>query len=399
MTDDTEPTIRPTLRDLRVEHTQQDGRPGVALSDPYGIAKGPIFVPDGLLPIVGRFDGTKTVAEIQAELEAAPGQELPSNLVAGLAAQFDEMKFLEGPAFRAEFDQVVAAFANQGTRPSPLAGITAGYPADAADLSDALESIVHRPTEGLRAPPRGLIAPHIDIGRGREGYSMAYSALAECEPADLYVVFGTGHNGPSAPVTGLRLDWETPLGTVRTDREFVDGIHERLGAPDPRDVLLHRDEHSIEFQVLFLQHVLRGHDFAVAGFLTGHLFPTDGPIGDSAPAKTILTAFREAAAASGKRVCFVGGADLAHIGPFFGDATPVDDTRLDQLASDELPKLQHLENADPDAFHAAVERGGNTDRICGTTPMYLTSALAGGAARLLHYGQAQTTDGSQTVSY
>jgi len=393
---------RPALRDLQVTHTSQDGRDGIALSDPLGIAEGQVFVPNGLLPIIARFDGTQTIAEIEAELLTASGEKVPSDLVSGLAKQLENLLFLDSPRFHRALADVTAEFCGMKSRPSLHAGVTAGYPDEADAAREALDSIVRRPTEELRTSPRGLVAPHIDIARGREGYSLAYSALAECEPADLYVVFGTGHHGPQNPVTGLSMDWETPLGTVATDHDFVDAVHGRLGPPHPLDLLLHRHEHSLEFQMLFLRHVLGDRDFKVAGFLTGHLMNTKPSIDDEPLVQSLLGVFREECErvrASGRTVCFVGGADLAHIGPFFGDPDPIDETRLERLTDEELPRLKHLQDGNPGAFFGAVEHGGNPDRICGTTPMFLTAALAGGPGQLLHYGQANATDGDQTVSY
>ena len=156
---------------------------------------------------------------------------------------------------------------------------------------------------------------------------MAYSYLAECEPADLYVVFGTGHQGPGAPVTALAMDWDTPLGTLTTDREFVAAIHDEVGQPDPVDQFLHRDEHSIEFQMLFLAHVLDAHveNARVAGFLTGHLPSAGDDVLRESYLTDLLGAFRKHTA--GRTVCFIAGADLAHLGPFFGDPDAIDDAQ------------------------------------------------------------------------
>ena len=47
-------------------------------------------------------------------------------------------------------------------------------------------------------PLRAAIAPHVDLHRGAPTYSWAYKALAEAQPAELYVVLGTCHT----PVQG-----------------------------------------------------------------------------------------------------------------------------------------------------------------------------------------------------
>lgn len=404
MEENTPSELRPTLRQLDVRHEERDGQTGVVLTDPLGISAQQIFVPTGLLPIVGRFDGDHSIEEIEAALTDQSGQAPPQGLVQGLYQQLEECDLMDGQRFRARLAGVADEFLAQPARPSSHAGVSAGYPGTALATAEALDSMVRRPPTDspLRPSPRGLVAPHIDLARGREGYSMAYSALAECEPADLYVVFGTGHQGPRAPVTGLSMDWATPLGNMSTDRDYVAAIHQRLGPQDPADLFLHRQEHSIEFQMLFLRHLVGNRPCQVAGFLTGHLPSTRARLEDEDYVGDLLGAFRDASAAvesSGRRVCYVAGADLAHIGPEFGDPLPIDAARLERLDDLEHQRLQHLERGDPSAFHASVERGGNPDRICGTTSMFLTASLAERPGRLLHYGQATAEGGVLTVSF
>lgn len=392
----TRPPVRPALRRLDVHPADHEGRSGVALVDPIGLSEEQAFVPEGLLPILARMDGSRTIAEIEAELRGA-GVPLPDGLVANVVRQLDEHLLLASDRFQAVLRRAVDEFLAAPARPARHAG-SAGYPADPDALRRELERLVPRPASTPGFPtPAGLVAPHIDLHRGREGYARAYGHLAACEPADLYVVFGTGHQGPSAPVTGLMLDWETPLGTVRTDRDVVAAVHRRIGEPNPEDVFLHAHEHSIEFQVLMLAHVLGEREFAVAGFLTGALPSTGGDPLQEPYLQRILEAFREATA--GRRVCFVAGADLAHVGPYFGDEEPVSDATLARLERADRERLAALEAGRPGAFHIAVERDDNPDRICGASPMLLAAALAGGEARLLHYGQALAPDRSQVVTF
>jgi AmmeMemoRadiSam system protein B len=387
--------VRPALRPLEAHRVTQP-QPGLVLIDPLGLAGDPTFVPEGLLPLVQLFDGARTVAEIEA-LFAQHGQVLPPDFVANVVQQFEERLLLASNAFASRVADAARAFQAAGVRPARLPG-SAGYPPEVPALRAALRAIVPPATAG-GAVVRGLIAPHIDLERGSAGYGRSYARLAASEPADLYVIFGTGHKGPLAPVTGLPLDWETPLGVVPTDRAFVAAVHARLGQPNPTDLLLHRDEHSIEFQVLFLKHLLGDRPFQVAGFLTGALHSECGDPGHEGYVDELLGVFRAAAAASGKRVCWIGGADLAHVGPYFGDPRPVDAERLERLRAEEHERLRPLLAGNPGGFHQAHHEAGNPDRVCGLTPIYLTAALAGGAGELLHYGQAAATDGSQVVSF
>ena len=63
------------------------------------------------------------------------------------------------------------------------------------------------------------------------------------------------------------------------------------------------------------------------------------------------------------------------------------------------PEIWHLENGGAGEFHRSIHAGGNPDRVCGSSPIFLTAALAGGPGTLLHYGQAVAADGSQVVSF
>jgi hypothetical protein len=399
MRQDSDALEHPALRPLEVRRVRQGKADGIALVCGLGIGQ-PTFVPAALLPIVGRCDGVRSTAAIAAEASAQLGEEVPEAFVRELVAQLDAQLVLTSPRFHRAVASAAAEFLASGVRPAAHAG-SAGYAADAAQLRRDLAQLVPAPTASL-PPLAGLIAPHIDLRRGRDGYAAAYGRLLAGAPADLYVIFGTGHHGARAPVTGLPMDWHTPLGVAPTDRAFVQAVHARVGASEPHDQLLHRGEHSLEFQVLFLQHLAERRGSAgvqVACFLCGALPSASGDPGDEAYAQRLLQAFRGAAAASGKRVCFVAGADLAHLGPSFGDADGIDDVRLQQLRRDEQQRLAHLQAGAPGMFHAALASDDNKDRICSMTSMWLVSSLAGGPGELLHYGQAAAPDGSQVVSF
>lgn len=400
MTSPRETPVFPAVRALDLERVTHEGEPGIVLHDRLGLSES-TFLPQDLLPIVGRCDGTRTVQEIRDEASEQVGEAIPIEFVTGLVEQLDARGLLLGPTYEAIATAAAEQFLAGGVRPARHAG-SAGYPVDATMLRAALRELV-TPATGPAPPLRGLVAPHIDLARGAAGYAAAYRRLLAAPPADLYVVFGTGHSGPDAPVTGLPLDWQTPLGTVPTDRTFIAAVHERIGAAAAIDLLHHREEHSLEFQMLFLQHLHErrggGRPFAVAAFLCGALPSAHGdPLAEDW-CQDLVAAFRAAEAASGKTVCYLAGADLAHIGPVFGDEDEVDDDRLAQLAAVERARLEHLAAGLPGTFHAAVVCDRNPDRVCSGPAITLCAALAGGRGELLHYGQAAAPDGSQTVSF
>ncbi len=389
----------PAFRPLEVQQGSHGRSRGLVLVCRLGISE-PAFVPAALLPIVGLFDGQRSVAAICAEAGAALGEVVEEAFVRDLVRQFDRRLLLHSDAWQRAVAARQQAFLGQRVRPPRHAG-SAGYPAEPSALRAALREVVPL-APGTGPAARGVVAPHIDLARGRAGYAAAYGFLGAAAPADLYVIFGTGHQGPAAPLTGLAMDWATPLGTVTTDRAFLARVEATIGPAAADDAFLHEAEHSIEFQVLWLQHLAElrgGAPFEVVGFLCGSLPSESGDPDQERYADRLLTALRAAATASGRRVCYVGGADLAHLGPFFGDGQPVDDARLARLQRDEQGHLDLLVQGRPGRFHQAIHGHGNPDRVCSAPAIWLTARLAGGPGRLLHHGQAAAADGSQVVSF
>jgi AmmeMemoRadiSam system protein B len=102
-------------------------------------------------------------------------------------------------------------------------------------------------------------------------------------------------------------------------------------------------------------------------------------------------------AAAGRAVCFVAGADLAHLGPLYGDAAPAAPARLAAAAADDRRTLGFLEAGDAEGFRADASRDDARRRICGTAPVYAAMRASGRGARVLHYHQ--WSDGTDSVSF
>ncbi len=105
---------------------------------------------------------------------------------------------------------------------------------------------------------RGVLSPHIDFHRGGSVYTWSYKELVENTQADTFVVLGVAHQYCRRRFALTSKDFETPLGLVPTNRSYLDSIVAMVGRDYFDDELAHRTEHSIEFQVVFLQYLLGG---------------------------------------------------------------------------------------------------------------------------------------------
>jgi hypothetical protein len=266
-------------------------------------------------------------------------------------------------------------------------------------LPDGPGPIDERPTRGAPAERgaaapgvRAVVAPHIDFHRGGPAYAWAYRELAERSQADLFVIFGTCHSGMEHPFALTRKDYASPLGDAPVDRDFVEALAARARQDCFASELAHRIEHSIEFQAVFLRYLYASRrevtivpvlaSFAHEAMLSGRR-PDDDP-----RVPRFLEAVAETIAASGRRVALIAGADLAHMGPRFGDPEPVSPADLEHIEREDTEMLETVAAGDAAAFFESVARDDDRRRICGFSPIYAMLRILGGAAgEVKRYGQ------------
>ena len=118
-----------------------------------------------------------------------------------------------------------------------------------------------------------------------------------------------------------------------------------------------------------------------------------GSPGDVPQIETFIAALRAGIAALGRPVIVVGGADLSHVGPRFGDAEAAD--ALAAMARQEgLAALDRVVAVDAGGFWQAVMADGNRQRVCGVSAIYtLLRLLAPSRGHLLAYNQGEDPAG------
>jgi AmmeMemoRadiSam system protein B len=351
---------------------------------------------DGYFHIVRHFDGQSTLSEIQGRVLRQTGMFLAQSELEELVRRLDAAMIIEGPTFAA-FHQ---SYRESGRRPAALAGRS--YAATLRALRAQLEQLfvdasgAGMPAERVTRSPsgfRGILSPHIDFQRGGPIYTWSYKELVEQSSADTFVVLGVAHQFCRRRFALTCKDFETPLGVVPTDRSYVDRIASLAGRDLFDDELSHRTEHSIEFQVVFLQYVLSGRrDFTIVPILVGSFHdlmeravdPIDDP-----DVSRFIQALRAAESASGKQVAYIGAIDLCHVGPEFGDGSPVDDGLREQVRLFDGSMLDRAAACDPGGWFQTAAGVGNRWRVCGLAATYtMLHAIGPAQGRLLKYNQA-----------
>jgi AmmeMemoRadiSam system protein B len=158
--------------------------------------------------------------------------------------------------------------------------------------------------------------------------------------------------------------------------------------------LLHRTEHSIEFQVLMLSY-LYGTSFKIVPILCGSYYKNskDDSAGFLHEAKQILEELGDSA-------LVIAGADLAHVGRRYGDSFDIDDDVIQRVDLRDREDIKVALECDADAFFQSVMKDSNERRVCGLNNIYAALKVLPSRAegKLLHYGYAHDPLGG-IVSY
>ena len=403
------PDVIPPLRPVEAFPLEHEGEECIVLRDPGGYAASMVVLPRGLVEIVALFDGANSIVDVQAAVMRKHGDLVTRQRIEELVEALDGHGFLDSPRFAELRRGVDAAFLESATRPASHAG--GAYPDGAEPLRQAFDRFFDPPEgpgpiEAGAAAPRsvtGIVAPHIDFHRGGPAYAWAYRDVAERCDADLFIVFGTCHAGMADPFALTRKDYDTPLGAAAVDRDVVDALARRARQDCFASELAHRMEHSIEFQAVFLRYLFAGRrDVTILPVLTSfaHEAMARGKRADDDPrVGRFLEAVGDVIATSGRRVALIAGADLAHVGPRFGDPERVTPATLAEIGREDRAMLEAVAAGDAEGFFESVARDGDRRRICGFSPIYaLLKTLGSGTGTLRRYGQWPDADGVVTFA-
>jgi len=400
---------RPALRAVEsvVVPDKENGRL-LVLRDTQGVTDAQAALPPILVPVVARFTGRSTCEEIAREVSIELGTEIPVDVVVRLAGELERGLFLEGATYREARGRVEREFAEATVRPASHAG--GAYHGERQKLERYIEqSCLAKANVGSVHPGRmvALVAPHIDPWRGAVGYGHAYGALAAAVPAeaDTFVLFGTSHAPMREPFALCRKAFATPLGPVDADEAGIDALAAVADGFDPyADQFNHKREHSLEFQAVFLKHLLADRELRIVPVLAGlaiHQASGEDPASDARVVR-FLDGVRALVEARPGRVVIVAGADMAHVGPRFGDETAYDGEQRRVLEDADRQSLDRAASLDAGGFWSHVAGDLEARRVCGLAPIWslLRSLGSSGArGRVLHYEQTVDGEDGSIVSH
>lgn len=233
----------------------------------------------------------------------------------------------------------------------------------------------------------GLVVPHAGYVYSGPVAAHAYTALADDGWPSSFVILGPNHHGAGAPLAVTKHDWQTPLGTVPIDPQLYAALAK---PPLEDDIRAHRDEHSIEVQLPFLQHL---HDAVrfVPICMAFQEYEVSAEVGD------LL------ASVQGKDVVMIASSDFTHVGPQYFQL-PTRGLTAPAFAKEQDAKaIERILALDPKGFAGKVAQAEIS--MCGYGPVtaMLTAAKRLGAtqAKLLKYATSSdvSRDTKMAVGY
>ncbi len=390
------PRLRHTIEPIRLP--DENGEAMFALRDAARLSDSVLSVSAAALHLLAMMDGSRTAAEIRADFARSTGVLIETGVVDGLLATLSNALFLDDDAFDAHYNARVAAYRAAPARPIRDAEALGVGEDDGEPFTTILGDA---PPTACPGRAIGLIAPHLDYPRGRPCYAAAYGALRGRPAPDRVIILGTNHFGRSASAVATAADFATPLGVTANDRDFLDRLEGEVGSLRGFE-LDHAAEHSIELQVLWLQHLFGADRFRMVPILCPD---PCGPTG-TAPLDGLGVDLRTLAAALGRLASeapgdtlFIAGADLSHVGPQFGDPDRLDDTFLASVRDRDAAAIAAVRSGDAETFRARVAADANPTRVCSAGCIFtLLTALPHADVHVLGYHQAVDDEGACGVT-
>jgi hypothetical protein len=389
------PKIRNGIEAVAAE---QEGREILVLHDRTGVSPD-LFLDRSAAAVLGLLDGTHTVRDVQVALMRRQGLGfVPLETVERFVRTLDDQFILDNERFEKRWRSLCAQYRAERVRPAAHAG--RAYPSDPRELAGQLRGYFQGPDgpprgglDATRGTPLGLVLPHIDFHRGGAAYAWGYASLPEADQVDLFVILGTCHLPMVHPFALTAKAFVTPLGEAPAAADLAEAVAREAGMDLFADEMAHRTEHTIEFQVVFLQHLLgpnrplRILPVLCGGFhemMAARTLPSGHP-----PFARGLQALARVLESTSLRTCILASADLAHLGPQFGDPRPVEISDLGRARRQDEAMLAHVLRGDADGFYRSILAEGDRRRICGLPPIYAwLRLLPPGETRLLKYDQA-----------
>ena len=217
------------------------------------------------------------------------------------------------------------------------------------------------------------------------------------------MVLATSHYGAPERFGLTRKSFRTPLGEVAADRTVVDWLAARAPESIEMEDFCHSFEHTVELQLIFLQHAL-GPGARILPILCGPFARSirrGGKPEDDGKVKAFFDALGELREREGERLFWILGVDMAHMGSRYQDAFAARTGEGVMTGVDlrDRKRIESINAGDADSFWDQVQQNRDDLKWCGSSPFYtFLKAAPDVRGELLRYEQ-WNIDANSVVSF
>jgi len=387
-------TLAALRRNLEMVPSPVPDRPGLLVRDPFRYSEIVLIIPPAVVPCLAFFNGRYAEAEVREALLRLTGDARVGEFLGHLRETLSGAGFLEDEMFERLRDGRHGEFTGAARRDAVHAG--SAYPAAAEPLREAMAQYMDGAAAGAARPGAGdligIAAPHVSPEGGWQSYRAAYASLAPADGDRTFVILGTSHYGEPERFGLTRKPFLTPFGETAVDSDLVDELTAGGGPGVVLEDYCHSVEHSIEFQVVFLQHLF-GAGIRIVPILCGPFARStvdEGRPEDDEGVRRFLGSLGEMAAREGDRLLWVLGIDMAHVGRRYGDgrSARVGEEAMAQVEARDRRRIERVAAGSARDFWALVQEKRDDLRWCGASPLYtFLHAVRPPRGELLRYEQ------------
>lgn len=306
------------------------------IKDPLGISKEMLVNKESLL-LLSLLNGRNSIEDIKTMFLRNTGIILSDSEILNFVQKMDKNYILYNDNFikRMEFEK---------EKILSVSCKKIGFQFDFAKLKKEIEKCKALNEQNIKA----IIVPHIDINIGLKTYTKAFSCIKDLNKK-IFFIFGVPHSYAENYFSIFPKDYKIGENIIKIQKEIIEKIKNKIDFDIFSDVLAYKNEHSVEFPIIFLSLIKK--DFYVIPSLVSK---SDVPL-----LKNLAENIFEVIAPIKNEILLISSVDLSHVGRKFGDERSFNTEEIDRKY---IECLKDMENERGFNF---IESKNNFTRIDG----------------------------------
>lgn len=212
------------------------------------------------------------------------------------------------------------------------------------NLKEEIISAEERKVNGIK----GILVPHIDLNIGKEVYVKSYAIFKNLSKK-IFFIFGVPHFYSECPFSVFPKNYKIKGKIIKVENRVIENLKKKFEFDIFSDFLAYKNEHSVEFPILFLNLVKE--DFSIIPSLVSEA--------ELDSLREMADKIFDAIEEFKEDIFFISSVDLSHVGKKFGDLSSFDPRDID------LKYLEYLKNLENEEAFKFVKGKDNFTRIDG----------------------------------